>query len=561
MEAKLCSVTQNVINGSDKFFVPAYQRPYRWKTKEVDELIDDIWESAKAKEKEYFIGSIICIKPNDSNEEYEIVDGQQRLITLTLILLELARLLEKKSPKTARQVRELVMREEDLGNYAVTPTLRVRKEDDDFYQKYILGDEKISQRPETSSEKTFINNKKAVKKKLGNMQDEEIEIFTNHLRKKLKVVFVETEDLISSYRLFNVLNNRGLPLNDSDLIKNELLFVAHGQNGDNARAETVERNWLKMENLVGEDKLNDFLALQIVSEKKDRDRAKGRSRYVYFKAKLESHKGDSVKVSGELLHSAENRQSFREGDISKEESIRFLKLIAKPSDWEPAFMAFLNRDDLREEFPAFVRLFEKIYMHCFLGGELQSQGEAACYHAVEAINNGKEYSQIASVLAGLAQSEKLENALDSNRFYDPKRRSTSRIVKAILLRVEDSRRDKSFNAEYALSKISVEHVLPQDMSNPYWKSRFSPEEHADYCHKLGNLTLLLQGKNSTARNLGFDEKKQAYQKAKEKPLEITKELCDLPEWNLYALKTRHENLKKEILDLWKITSEDSRKDT
>lgn len=86
MEAKECKV-QDILTENKKFIIPSYQRPYSWTVDNAEQLIDDIYKSSQSEENEYFIGSMICI--NKGQNQYEVVDGQQRLTTLSIIVSEL----------------------------------------------------------------------------------------------------------------------------------------------------------------------------------------------------------------------------------------------------------------------------------------------------------------------------------------------------------------------------------------------------------------------------------------------------------------------------------------
>ncbi len=79
LRAKECKV-QDILTENKKYIIPSYQRPYSWTVDNAEQLIDDIYESSQSEEREYFIGSMICI--NKGQNQYEVVDGQQRLTTL-----------------------------------------------------------------------------------------------------------------------------------------------------------------------------------------------------------------------------------------------------------------------------------------------------------------------------------------------------------------------------------------------------------------------------------------------------------------------------------------------
>ncbi|MCW1448496.1 DUF262 domain-containing protein [Citrobacter freundii] len=104
MEAKECKV-QDILTENKKYIIPSYQRPYSWTVDNAEQLIDDIYESSQSEEREYFIGSMICI--NKGQNQYEVVDGQQRLTTLSIIVSELKKKISIQGIKDDLQKRVL----------------------------------------------------------------------------------------------------------------------------------------------------------------------------------------------------------------------------------------------------------------------------------------------------------------------------------------------------------------------------------------------------------------------------------------------------------------------
>ena len=538
-----------ILTGESKFFVPTYQRSYRWDPEDVEQLIQDVDDSCKNPgEQEYFIGSIICIK--DDKGRFEIVDGQQRLVTLTLIMSEM----KKKMASGDAQVdlgKRILSVDPYSPNVAAIPTLTVRKPEHKFYLEYVLKGAAIdSARRMTDTQRVFLNNQKKIEGFLSGFRENHLNDLAAYLLRNVFVVFVEVNDRISSFRLFNVLNHRGMSLNDADLLKNALLEKV----ADNKSSSgMVEEEWSGIENIIGEKNLDDFLFLHQVSEKKDRNRVKKKN-FDYYGSCLETvFQGDSVKMSKMLAKSAESYQLMLGGDLDHSATMKalsFLRGLSKPEEWVPAFMALHAKGVPLEEFSMFVELFEKVYMHSWLGGQSKSQRDSACYYAIEAINNGKSFDEIMDCVRARANNRLLEESLDKSDFYDASRPRIINLVKCILLRLDQERHEDNVRIIHS-EKVTVEHILPQNMADQYWSDRFTKDDHEEWLHKLGNLTLISGRKNSAAKNSGFENKKAAYEKANRKsPFEITKEICGLPEWNKQALLDRHERLKAEVKKLW-----------
>lgn len=538
----------SILTGDQQFVVPPYQRPYKWDVEAAEQLAQDIYDShLSPSTMEYFIGSVICIKKNGS---YEIVDGQQRLITLTLLMEQMKAITNKDKIRHILQDRILQDNPFSEENDTVpVPTLMVRAPERDFYLRRILMGEDIPCRTET--ERVFLKNQEKLGDFLRSKEQTDITRMAGYLLQKVYIVFVEVDNRASSFRLFNVLNSRGLPLNDADLLKSALL----GQVANSGeRSRIVERQWQAIEDIAEEqgEELDNFLALHQISEKKDRDRVKGKN-FEYYDGRLNGGDfgGDATKMSDMLLSSAECYGDILGGQTNAKGVTAFLSSFAGHGEWMPAFMAFFNSKQDRNNFPEFASLFEKVYMQAWLIGMTKSQREAACYYAVEAINNGQPYEKILEAVRARAENQEFEKSLDAKYFYDGSRPRIINLVKSVLLRVDRARHDDITDPNPDLRKITVEHILPQTMTAPYWTDRFTPAQHEEWRHKLGNLTLLSGRKNSAARNHGFDKKKDAYEQANKKtPFDITKEVCGLSEWNMDKLQERHENLKREIKDLW-----------
>ena len=536
-----------VLTGDERFFIPSYQRPYCWEPDNAEALLEDVWDSCQSGEKEYFIGSLIRI-PFEDGSPYEVVDGQQRLITLTLIMGQLGALIDDKVIKSDMRKR-LFWIDPYAKPKTPLPTLNVRAAERTFYLERVIQDD-TSRKPKTDPEKVFVVNQARIQKFLSAMNQEELEKFAGYLLKNVLVVSVKADNRASSFRLFNVLNNRGLPLSDADLIKNLLLEKVAN---DEAASKQVERNWGDIENYVGVEDFDKFLSIHQISEKKDRDRAKAKNFPYYESMLLGKFRGAAADMSRMLLRSAENYQKILDGNIddgNAQKSTIFLGQLSQKrlNEWMPAFLAFHNRGNWDDRFPEFARLFEQVYMHAWWMNLPPSQREAACYRAVEAINKGESFDMVAAHVRKLANNAEFEKALDED-FYDGTRKQIINLVKSVLLRLDREEYDESVEMTYS-KKISIEHILPQDGSGAYWRERFSKDEHAHWLHKLGNLTIVSVRKNSAARNLGFDKKKEAYQKSRQCPFGITNRLCDLPDWTPSAIEKRHEKLKALAKDLW-----------
>jgi hypothetical protein len=151
-------------------------------------------------------------------------------------------------------------------------------------------------------------------------------------------------------------------------------------------------------------------------------------------------------------------------------------------------------------------------------------------------------------LSTLADNDGFSRSLDVD-MYEP-RPNQFHLVKTILLRLDVEQQDESVLKIYT-GRVTIEHILPQKMTDQYWIDKFNQDEHLEWLHKLGNLTLISGHKNSEAQNSDFYKKKEIYKKHNNKvSFDITRDLCDLSEFNKDQLMIRHEKLKSTLKKLW-----------
>lgn len=383
------------------------------------------------------------------------------------------------------------------------------------------------------------------------MKDEcDLKKFTKYILQNVFIVFVQTDNFESSFRLFNVLNNRGLPLSNSDLLKNSLFEVI---NKNEKKTEQIESTWSDMEDIIGVRKLDKFLVTHKISVKKDRNRVTKAGFDGYLGSLKNDYSNDAIEMSLVLLNSARNYDRLISNDFDNKKTKKIIfSLMQLPNDeWVPSVLAFLNRmtrvKDLGfSNFDDFIGIFEKVYMHGWIKKVGKSKREMVCYSVLVAINNMLKFDEIIKTILSHADNKGFKSAL-GNDLYEPR---SNRLLKMMLLRIDMEQQDESVMKIYT-GRITIEHILPQKISSDYWTSRFSNQLHSRVIHKLGNLTLISGMKNSEAQNSDFNKKKAVYAKVNNKSsFDITKILCELPEWNESAFSARHKEMVGTLEKLW-----------
>jgi len=535
-----------VLTEEIQYQIPPYQRPYSWGVDNVSQLLDDIWLAYEAEDQEYFIGSLITIEVK-KDLLYEVVDGQQRLTTLNLILARLRDLITNEAAKS--KIGKHILPKNELTGETEKPRLSLRAKDQSFFKRHILCSEKISEvnfskiKKENDTPKiNIIENSNVIDNFFSCVSENNLKLFANYLLNNVYFVFVTTESFKSAYRLFNVLNARGMQLSNSDLIKNAL-FNELGEQSD--RSNELEERWIELEESVGIDYMDDFLGHH-------------RSVYAAGKAKLSlreeyapiiaDHKGDPFFLISELIESSRNYSRIHLIDFDDAMASRALASLHRVvfDDWIPALLAFLNSKDNELSEEEFIILLEKITIQNWVRRLAFTARQTVYFSLIKAIKASSRPSAIYSIISQNSNNREFLEMIDGDVYGKP-------FAKAVLLRLEQAYDDESVTKDFS-GKITIEHVLPQSLTDKYWRNRFSDEQHQECVHRLGNLALLQGTKNYSAQNYAFDIKKKRYaNKNDQVSFDTTKEILSIPEWDISALQHRQKRMMEKVEKVWSIS--------
>ena len=338
--------------------IPPYQRPYSWERENVEQLLQDVWEACENSESEYFIGSLITIE-KELDSRYEVVDGQQRLTTLNLIL---ARLRERIQDEAARAyLGNRILPKNVLTGEAEKPRLTLRAKDQAFFRRHVLDGVPVPQNQIDSLEepqKHLLENMEATDVFLADKDEATLKRFANYLLSTVYVVFVNTNSFRSAYRLFNVLNARGLPLSNADLIKNALFDKLANQPG---RSQELEDRWIELEETVGIGNLDTFFGHHrtAVTATKAREDV-----FREFEPIIKAEAKDPFAFVETLTTSARNYERIRDLDFKETQSFRSINALDRVGydEWIPPLLAYLNHPLSGMPGSEFLQLLGKITM-------------------------------------------------------------------------------------------------------------------------------------------------------------------------------------------------------
>jgi len=536
------STVGHILTDQICYEIPPYQRPYSWKAENVQQLLEDIWEAYDNTDEEYFIGSLITIE-TERGTRFDVVDGQQRLTTLNLILARLRDHVEDAGAKAVLGKR--VLPRNELTGETETPRLLLRRKDRAFFRNHVLDSQPLPPRSERSKldapQKRIVENLEAIDSFLGHKDQQTLKLFANFLLMKVYVVFVKTESLKSAYRLFNVLNARGMSLSNADLIKN-MLFSKLGT--AQSQSDELEDRWLELEDIVGIELLDSFLSHHRTSLMAAKARG---SLHEEYRSVIDELTDGPFPFLDQVIRSAKNFMRIWECDFQDAASVRALNALWRVSydEWIPPLLSYLNQPVQGQTEAQYLSLLERITMQNWVRRLGRTARLTVYFKLISAIRAGKAADAVNGVFISHANNDEFIELLGGEVYGKP-------FDSAVLLRLEEASQDDSVTKTYS-GRLTIEHVMPQALRDAYWKERFNAENHGIWLHRLGNLAMLSGSKNYKAQYFDFDRKKKIYlDRDKKVSFDLTKEICSLAEWTEEALKVRQDRLITLAKATWSI---------
>ncbi|UXZ95116.1 DUF262 domain-containing HNH endonuclease family protein [Pseudomonas phytophila] len=542
------------------FTVPAYQRPYAWETTQAEELLADLKDAMtrdSAAGGFYFLGSIVLVKTHGAPAS-RVVDGQQRLTTLTLLFSVIRDLTEGAEKKAQRESYIKQVANEDEG-IPEALRLQLRQKDQGFFETHIQTRGATNQLPSldglTDSKARIVENAKLIRYRLEAMDEKERDELLRFLLQNCYLVLVEVPSDTAARRIFTVLNARGLDLSATDILKADLL-----ERAGTDKESSLSHRWEEVEAALGRDRFSAlFTHIRMIYER-DKPRSALESGFsVHVPAFRENPVGfiDAVlEPYADALMLAMDDQKLRTRFGAKSaDLVRSLERLDN-RDWLPPLLLCLRKsnggDDI--DVPEFVFRLERLAYFLFL---TRADVNARMSRYVDVLDDldvptaPKFRSTNRDRSKGLeiehTEATMLFKALDGNVYLVPK------IVKPLLLRLEQASTDGSANYNYPV--ISVEHICPQTISSgSQWEQWFSDtDDHAAWVHSLANLVLLNTRKNSAAQNYDFDLKKTKYFASGDScAFTLTNEVRGYSQWTLEELEVRRIELLERLAKTWRL---------
>lgn len=556
-EAQLLDILEN----SHQFVIPIYQRTYSWTEKECRQLWDDILRTGSNDDiSAHFIGSIVYITKDlyqaTRHSPLLVIDGQQRLTTLTLLITALAKALDqfeegKREPLDGFSPRK-------LRNYYL---LNPEEEGDRHYKLILTQTDKDSlisivgdrEQPKDHSVR-IVENFKLFESWIAECKDDPKPLCKG-LSKLLVVDVVLESGNDNPQLIFESMNSTGKELSQADLIRNYILMGLEPQ----LQTRLYEQYWRPMEVDFGQEAYSEHFDGFMRHYLTVKTGAIPKIGEVY----------DAFKVHANSKKTAQAGVEALVADIRKFSRYFCAMALGKESDSDLK-LAFQDLRELRVDvaYPLLLEMY-----HDYATGMLSKEDYVAAVRLIEAyvfrraicsiptnslnktfatfVRSLKKDRYLESVQANLLllpsyrrfpNNEEFRRELQTHDLYNFRSRSY------LLRRLENYGRKERVQVD----EYTIEHIMPQNENLPLtWIAELGSDWkiiHETWLHTLGNLTLT--GYNSEYSSRPFKEKRDMVGGFKESPLKLNKGIGQLDQWNEEAIKERAGRLADIALEVW-----------
>lgn len=532
-----------VFDGSNRYSVPDFQRQYSWEAEQIEDLFDDVYGAFQRRDSYYFLGSIILTGSNDGS--YEVIDGQQRLTTLTILFCVLRDAYFPNDNKIVNRIRNL-----ENSQYRLSFLTHLENQND-FFQNIQKDSSLLSILDESKTksddyDSRFIKAAITLNSKLRETKwpsgKDTIKEFVDYLLGSVGLITIICSDKKGAVRLFRTLNNRGLDLTTSDLVKSYLYDEAT----DPKERGIIIEEWKKIEHNISDTEDEDpdemltcFSYYLLESYQKEA---------IYDRLEEKFDEIRKVKRAEDIVFDIRKFSEIYKGIyFSKIKEVLSMWYLPNRLYWT-SILATAN-SWTNEEYAELCKSIRNTFYIYWIAGFTSTKLKQLTFDIIKAVKAKQGIEVVKNLIKKKITDDEVMRIANERLTRDS---DEGKWIKPLLMVVEYSRTDESKVDFVEMDRhLQLEHVLPTEWeNNKVWKSEWSKTDANNWLHKIGNLTLLLGRKNGSAGNEAFDVKKEIYLgKRKSKgvtPFLLTQEIINEPSWTAEAVNNRQEALIQEV---------------
>lgn len=544
--------------------VPRFQRDYSWTQDEWEDLwldIENMFQSGG--EPAHYMGYLVF--QTKDQKTFDIIDGQQRLSTLSLLVLtvlkHLREFIDQGIESEDNRQREEQLRNSFIGyldpvTLVPQTKLSLNRNNDAFYKDKLVPLEKLPQRGLSISERLLKKGFEWFYRKLKedyakNRDGRELARFLTDLSDRLFFTVITVTDELNAFKVFETLNARGVRLSPTDLLKNYLFSIVYKDGAHETEIDALERRWKAMVDKLGSESFPGFLRTYWNSRRNflreaelfKTIRRETPDKKCVFDLLREMEEDVDVYVAlsnpEDTLWHGEERKYIAE-----------LRMFSVRQPWPLLMAAFRAFDRDREGVKQILRATSIISFRYNVISGLATNIQERTYNKVaQAIAIGRS-GDVRDVIRALSDIYVPDRRFEP-AFSEKTLRTTSarnkRVARYILFSLERHLTGQDYDMDSPT--YSLEHILPENIESGW--DQFSDAQINEAVYRLGNFTLLEADLNREAGNKGFAEKKAIYQKSS---LEITRRIAQENEvWDMDRLAERQRWMARQAKTIWRLS--------
>lgn len=547
----------DLLGNGKRYQVPLFQRDYSWTEENWEDLWQDILGLHQNPNTSHYMGAIVLQNYRESDQQFTIIDGQQRLATLSIIAIvvidKIKQLAEKDIQPEENQERQEILRrtylsDKDARSLRYSSKIRLNANNDGFYQDYLINLRKPRNIRSFAKSNQLIwqafdyfSIQMSQQLEVINDGEKLVDFLTDIVARRLLFIQINVEDELNAYTVFETLNARGLELSSTDLLKNYLFSLLRGPDD----LQAAQRQWQQMISTVRMEKFPEFLRYYLSIEqpwvRRERlfkmVRASVKDGYQVFDLldRLESYSSLFVALGNA-------QDDFWRETPANRAYIRELELFRVKQAYPILFAAHGKFSDA--DFTRLLKLISVLsFRYTVVCGLNPSELEKVYNQVAIAIQSSEITTpkQVFEKLRSVYVSDE-KFAQDFELLTVATRGQQKKLARYILWKLEND----AANQEIIEESFSIEHILPESPEQD-WLEDFTDAQITDMVYRLGNLTPLESPLNRQIGNQSYTTKRDVYPTS---AYRLTQGIL-AEEWTPNALANRQKQLAKRAVHIWR----------
>lgn len=532
--------------------VPKFQRDYSWDVEQWDDLWQDLDSLMTGNESGHYMGYLVLQTSDQKN--FDVIDGQQRMTTLSILVLAVMGTLRDLEIKNQDQDRNEKRRENFQNSYIgyINPVtlvpqnkLVLNRHNDDFYRTYLVPLVKLPQRGLKASEKQMRNCFQWLKDRISKkyLTGEELARFIDTIVDKVFFTVIKVNDDLNAFRVFETLNARGVQLSASDLLKNYLFSIVDSEGSHQTEITELDSLWSRITDKLGDDKFPDFLRVYWNSKNKV---TRQNDLFKAIRSQVKT-KGQVFELVRDLMEKADIYIALQrpEDELWREKPVirEHLSLLKLFNVRQPIPLLITTYVVLPQQFERVLKYCTVIsFRYNIIAGSNPNDQERAYNETALKILNTHTFDK--TLLQDVYPNDDIFTVDFENKEMKRNTRN-NQIASYIFAKIEYH--FHLVEIDWQSGIYSLEHILPENAGTGW--EQFDEAAYERSVNRLGNLTLVEEKLNRNMGNVEFDVKRSILDQSN---LGLNKAIAKNIEWTEESISKRQRELARAAKTIWRL---------